>query len=160
MRGCVLQQQHHGGPQGGLWGCTRHCCINRFGELGVARATPRELHMSASIIPPLRPSILLLPPILRRARVIAPSCFTTRPVALVSLIVVSLSLADFRTLDSASSSSFSCVPTQLSLVAHGATGHTTRLFSSHLLCKRTQSRQSDCRERPPYRVPGTRCGPT
>lgn len=161
----------------GRGGCTGHCCINRFGELGVA--TPEgtahvridythlfpafnSLSFSFSSSPFSLYLCLFRPPTSRTSSL--PSrdgfdspCRTTHRFRSLSLslsfrkpLCFSLSLSFTRIVLfllffssafslSALPSDHPCAPDERFLPVV-PTGHAARLFSSHLLCKRTQSR--------------------
>lgn len=129
-----------------MGGCTGYCCINRFGELGVATpegtAHVRIDYTTPSWSPSVLPSrfcrtflslLTGLFSILCHRWVVSnppsppppPLSYNVSPS--LSRFSLSFSLGNPRT------SIESILPAE-------PTGHTTRLFSSHLLCKRTQSR--------------------
>lgn len=133
----------HDGPQAGLWGCTMHCCINRFGKLGVAKLPQGNCTCPHRLYRPSDPRFYHCPPFLLRSNrtllLHYPSyrshfsLFTLSLFFSLDFVIPSLSLSLFLLISFYGAyATFSC----------GATGHAARLFSSHLLCKRTQSRQS------------------
>ena len=132
----------HGGPARGwfMGGCTGYCCINRFGELGVA--TPEgTAHVRIDYTTPSWPPSVLPSRFCRSFLSLLTGLFSI----LCHRWVVSNPPLSYNVSPSLSrfSLSFSLGNPRTSIESFlpaEPTGHTTRLFSSHLLCKRTQSR--------------------
>lgn len=159
----------------GKGGCTGHCCINRFGELGVA--TPEgTAHVRIdythlfpafnSLSLPLSFALILFHPLTSRAssrfsaiggwlrfslsyntsfslflslrRSFCSSPFVSLSLSFTHIVLYLLFFSSAFSL-SALPSDHPCAPDERFLPVV-PTGHAARLFSSHLLCKRTQSR--------------------